>query len=267
MWAHLDNQIWQALVTFAWNLLVTAILVVIGLWMTKWLLHVLDRFMKEKNVDPTIMYFANSAVQVILYGLIVIEALFKLGVQSSSLIAIVGATGVSIGLAMKGHLSNVSAGLLMILFRPFAVGHYIQIGKIEGTVEKIELMNTQIRTPDNTVVIIPNSSLTSHKIINYSLKDTRRLVITFKLSHDASFPKVKQLLQTIIEEEPRILKERKPIIAIQALSDNGYKIAVRLWVKSPDHWRVQFDLTERIKEVLDQNGVPFPDQNPPSPRD
>ena len=260
MWARIDNQIWTALVNFAWNLVVTAILVIIGIWMTRWILHALDRFMVSKKIEPTIVYFVNSSIRAILYGLIVIEALFKLGVQSSSLIAIVGATGVSIGLAMKGHLSNVSAGLLMILFRPFVVGHYIQIGKIEGTVEKIELMNTQIRTPDNTVVIIPNSSLTSQKIINYSLKDTRRLVIGFKVSHDADFSKVKALLLELIEAEERVLKDRKPIIAIQAITDNGYKVVARMWVKSSNHWKVQFDLTEKIKERLDQEKIPFPAQ-------
>ena len=174
--------------SFAWRVIAAAIVVVIGMWVVKRIRTIADRLLTAKKVDPTIVHFANSAIQVILYGLVFIEALQKLGVQSTSLIALVGAAGFAIGFAMKGHLANVSAGLLMILFRPFSVGHYIQLGKIEGTVEKIELLSTQVRTPDNLIVIVPNSRLTSTQIINYSLKDTRRLVIVTQLSHLAIRP-------------------------------------------------------------------------------
>jgi small conductance mechanosensitive channel len=260
MWRFTDKEIWDALGSFAWRIVVAAIVVVIGMWLVKRIRNIANRLLTAKKVEPTIIHFVNSAIQVILYGLVFIEAIHKLGVDNSSLIALVGAAGLAIGFAMKGHLANVSSGLLMILFRPFSVGHYIQIGKIEGTVEKIELLNTQIRTPDNIIVIVPNSRLTSTQIINYSLKDTRRLVIVFRVSYEAEFKKIRDVLQSIIDEDDRILKDRKPIIAIQSLGENSVKVVLRLWVKSSDHWKVQFDITEKIKQRFDSEGIPFPAQ-------
>ena len=258
MWKLADKHVWEALGIFAWNVIIAAIIVLVGIRLVKWLANILNRLLVSKNVDPTIVHFVNNAVQVMLYGFIGIEVLHRLGVENSSLIALVGATGLAIGFAIKGHLANVSAGLLMILFRPFSVGNYIQVGKTEGTVEKIELINTQIRTPDNLIVIVPNSRLTSNQIINYSLKDIRRLVIPIRVSYEADIRKVRETLQNIIDEDERILKERKAIIAIQSLGENSVKVMLRLWVKSADHWRVQFDTTEKIKQRFDDEGIPFP---------
>lgn len=203
MWRFTDKEIWEVLGSFVWRVIAATIVLVIGMWVVKRIRNIANRLLIAKKIEPTIIHFVNSAIQVILYGLVFIETIHKLGVDSSSLIALVGAAGFATGFAMKGHLANVSAGLLMILFRPFSVGHYIQIDKTEGTVEKIELLNTQIRTPDNIIVIVPNSRLTSTQIINYSLKDTRRLVIVFRMSYEAAFNKIRDVLQSIIDEDMR----------------------------------------------------------------
>lgn len=158
---------------------------------------------------------------------------------------------------MKSHLSNVAAGLLIIFFRPFSVGHYILVGKTEGTVEKVELLHSYIRTPDNIIAIIPNSNLTSSLIINYSLRDTRRVVIAIRMSYDADFRAVKECVQSIIDEDARILRERKPMIAIQSLGESNVKVVIRFWVKSADHWRVRADITEKIKERFETEGIKF----------
>ena len=150
----------------------------------------------------------------------------------------------------------------MVIFQPFKVGHYILIGKTEGTVEKIELMSTQIRTPDNVISIIPNSKLMSGQILNYSIKDSRRLIIFVSVSYEADLKKVREVLQEIIDEDERILKDRKPVIAVRSLGETSVRIMLRLWVKSPDHWKVQVDTTEKIKLRFDEAGIPFPASQP-----
>lgn len=260
MWRLANNAIWEAFGSFIWGVIAAVMVLVIGIWAVKRIETIVNRVLTKKEVEPTIVHFVNSAIQVILYGLVFIEALYKVGVQSSSLIALVGAAGFAIGFAIKGQLANVSSGLLLILFRPFIVGHYIQLGKTEGTVEKIELINTQIRTPDNLIVIVPNSKLTSTQIINYSLKDTRRVVIAIRVSYEADINKVRAILQSIIDEDERIMKERKPIIAIQSLGENSVKVVLRLWVKSSDTWKVQFETTEKIKQRFESESIPFPTQ-------
>ncbi|MCX5874298.1 MAG: mechanosensitive ion channel [Deltaproteobacteria bacterium] len=260
MWKVTDAQIWETLGSYAWRVIVAGIVVVVGIFVVKRISRIVTRQLTTRNVDPTIVHFSASAIQVILYGLVIIDALHRLGVQSTSLIALVGAAGFGLGLALKGQLANVSAGLLMILFRPFNVGHYIQFGKTEGTVEKIELMNTQIRTPDNIVVIVPNAKLVSATILNYSLKDTRRLLIVVRVSYEADLNKVRDVLQKIIDEDDRILKDRSPVIAIRSLGENSVKVLLRLWVKSADHWKVEVETTEKIKHRFDAEGIPFPTQ-------
>ncbi len=254
------KEVWAALGNFTWRIVAATIVVVVGIWLVKRITGIIDRLLVKRNVEPTIVHFVNSSSQVILYGLVFIEAVHKVGVESSSLIALVGAAGFAVGFAMKAHLSNVAAGLLIILFRPFSVGNYIQVGKTEGTVDKVELLHSQIRTPDNTIVIVPNSQLTSSQIVNYSLRDTRRLVINMRVLYDVDFDHVRRTIQTIVDEDPRILKDRKAIIAIQSLGENSLKVVLRCWVKSSDHWRVQFDTTEKIKQRFDEEGIGFPAQ-------
>lgn len=261
MWGVVNSkEIWAALGNFAWRIVAAAIVIVLGVWLVKRLTAFVNRLLVKRDVDPTIAHFVNSSSQVLLYGLVFIEAIHKLGVESSSLIALVGAAGFAVGFAMKAHLANVAAGLLIILFRPLSVGNYIQIGKTEGTVEKVELLHSQIRTPDNTIVIVPNSQLTSSRIINYSLRDTRRLVITIRVAYNVDFNHVRKTLQAIVDEDDRILKDRKAIIAIQALGENSLKVVLRCWVKSSNHWKVQFDTTEKIKQRFDEEGIGFPVQ-------
>ncbi len=261
-WKFLDAQIWTTLGTFAWRVIVAVLVVVVGIWLVKRITKIVHRLLTDKKIDPTIVHFVESSVKVILFGIVFIEAIHKLGVESSSLIALVGAAGFAIGFAMKAHLGNVAAGLLMILFRPFSVGDYILVGKTEGSVEKIDLLYTQIRTPDNTIVISPNSRLTSLEVINFSLRDTRRLIITFRVPYEVNFDQIRKCLLDIIDEDERILKTRKPIIAIQSLGEHSVKVVARMWVKSSDHWRVQFDTTEKIKRRFEAEGIPFAAQVP-----
>jgi small conductance mechanosensitive channel len=183
--------------------------------------------------------------------------LYKLGVESTSLIALIGAAGFAIGFALRGHLANVAAGLLMILFRPFSVGHEIEGGGSAGTVEKIQLLSTEIRTPDNLTVILPNSKLMSDKIINYSNRDTRRLDVLVGVSYKADLKRVREVLQSIIEEDDLILKEPKPNITIKELGDKSVKIEVGIWVRSQDYLNIKVAMNERIKDRFDSEEIPF----------
>ena len=251
MWEFAGAEAVQMLAAFLRRTVAAALILVIGIWLARLVRGAVNRILTSRKVDLTICHFVDSAVQVILYGLIGIEVLHKLGVESSTLIALVGAAGFAIGFALRAQLGNVAAGLLMILFRPFSVGHYIEASGTEGTVEKIELMATQIRKPDNVIVIIPNAKLTSDKIVNYSLRDTRRLTIEVGVGYGADLNKVREVLQAVIDEDDRILKEPKPNITVKGLATESVQVEVRVWVKSGDHWRVKVDTTEKIKDRFD----------------
>jgi small conductance mechanosensitive channel len=262
MWKVTLADVLHKLEIVSWRIASAALVLFVGIIIARWLAKIASGQLRKRNLDPTIVHFADNAIQVVLYGVVIIDTLHRLGVENSSLIAIVGAAGFGIGLALKNQLANVSAGLLMVIFQPFKVGHYILIGKTEGTVEKIELMSTQIRTPDNVISIIPNSKLMSGQILNYSIKDSRRLIIFVSVSYEADLKKVREVLQEIIDEDERILKDRKPVIAVRSLGETSVRIMLRLWVKSPDHWKVQVDTTEKIKLRFDEAGIPFPASQP-----
>ena len=168
MWEGVQSEVLRTIGTYSWRIVAALIILVIGLWLAKLVRNNVQRVLITRKLDSTVVYFADSCVQVVLYGVVIIAALHRLGIETSSLVAMLGAAGLAIGLALRGQLSNVASGLLIILFRPFSVGNYIEGGGSAGTVEKIELMSTEVRTPDNVTVIIPNSKLTADKVLNYS---------------------------------------------------------------------------------------------------
>jgi len=257
MWEGIQSESLRVAGLYAWRLVAAIIILVVGIWLTRLVTKQLHRVLTARKLDPTLVYFIDSAVQVGLYGLVVIEVLHKLGVESSSLIALVGAAGFAIGFGLRGHLANVAAGLLLIFFRPFSVGDYIEGGGSAGTVEKIELMNTEVRTPENVKVIIPNSRLTADKVINYSSHDTRRMRIVLGVGYKADLKAIRDVLQSIVENEDLILKEPQPSIAIKELGDKGIKIEVRMWVKSEDYLKAKVRVNEKIKERYDSEEIPF----------
>jgi small conductance mechanosensitive channel len=257
MWRGFEGELLRVLGSYAWRFVAAFIILVVGIWLARIIRNAVHRLLIKRNVDPTIVSFADSAIQAILYGLVIIEVLYKLGVESSSLIALIGAAGFAIGFALRGHLANVAAGLLMILFRPFSVGHEIEGGGSAGTVEKIQLLSTEIRTPDNLTVILPNSKLMSDKIINYSNRDTRRLDLLVGVSYKADLKRVKEVLQSIIAEDDLILKDPKPNITIKELGDKSVKIEVGIWVRSQDYLNIKVAMNERIKDRFDSEEIPF----------
>ncbi len=258
MWETIAAEVLRTLGTYSWRIVGALIIILVGLSLAKLLRKTLMRVLTTRKLDPTVIYFSDSCVQVLLYGVVLIAAFHRLGVETTSLVAMLGAAGLAIGLALRQQLSNVASGLLIIIFRPFSVGNYIEGGGSAGTVEKIELMTTEVLTPENVTVIIPNSKLTADKVINYSRQDTRRLRIVIGVSYKADLKAIRDALRNIVEEENLILKEPPPGVTIKELGDKGIKIEIRMWVRSQDYLKAKVQVNEKIKERYDSEEIPLP---------
>jgi small conductance mechanosensitive channel len=198
-----------------------------------------------------------------LLAFIVIAALGQLGIQTTSFIAILGAAGLAVGLALQGSLSNFAAGFLLIIFRPFKVGDLIEAAGVFGVVEAIQIFTTQLKTADNKTVIVPNAKLTDDNIVNWTVKGTRRVDMVFGIGYEDDIDKARSLMAEIIAQDSRILKTPEPQISVSELADSSVNFVVRPWVKVEDYWGVHFDLNEKIKKAFDANGVsiPFPQRD------
>tara|TARA_R110002124_G_scaffold233406_1_gene398767 strand:- start:148931 stop:149770 length:840 start_codon:yes stop_codon:yes gene_type:complete len=236
---------------------------IIGKWVAKKLVGIVKNAMLKSNVDATLVAFAGN----IMYGLAVafvsIAALSQLGVETTSLAAIIAAAGLAIGLALQGSLANFAAGIMLIIFRPFKMGDYVEAGGTAGTVEEISIFTTIFKTPDNKEVIVPNNMITSGIIINVSAKAERRIDLVVGVGYGDDLLKVKKVLAEIVAAEPRVLKDHDVTIAVSELADSSVNLVVRPWVKTEDYWAVRFDLTEAVKTTFDKEGIsiPFPQRD------
>jgi small conductance mechanosensitive channel len=250
-------------VEFGARLLGAVAILVIGRWVALGLSGLLRRLMEKRKVDATVAAFVGNVVYFGLLTFVAVAAIQSLGVSTASFVAVIGAAGLAIGLALQGSLANFAAGFLLILFRHFKKGDFIEGAGTAGVVDEIQVFATVLNTPDNKKVIIPNAKLTADNITNYSALDTRRVDLEFGVSYSDDIPRVKQLLQRIIGEDPRILKAPAPTVAVLKLADSSVILAVRVWVKAADYWAVYFDLVEKVKLTFDREGVkiPFPQQD------
>ncbi len=258
MWESIVSEVLKTLAAYSWRVVGALIIILVGFWVAKLVRKTVQRVLTTRKLDPTVVYFVDSALRVVLYGVVLIAAVHKLGVETTSLVAMLGAAGLAIGLALRQQLSNVASGLLIIIFRPFGVGDYIEGGGSAGTVERIELMATEVLTPENVKVVIPNSKLTADKVTNYSGHDTRRLRIVLGVGYKADLKAIRDVLQNIVENEDLVLKEPQPSIAIKDLGDKGIKIEIRMWVRSQDYLKAKVQVNEKIKERYDSEEIPFP---------
>ena len=230
----------------------------IGKWVAKWIKRMVVRGMKRAEVDPMIISFTSSMIYIGLMVFVVIAALGQLGIQTTSFIAILGAAGLAIGLALQGSLANFAAGFLLIIFRPFKVGDVIEAAGVTGKVDEIQIFTTTLRTPDNKTIIVPNGKLGNDNIINYSTQETRRVDITVGVGYDSDLKQVREVLQSIVDGDERILRDPEPLIVVGELADSSINFFVRVWVKSADYWDVFFDANETIKNRLDEAGINIP---------
>ena len=257
------GKIYQLLTIYGLKVLAALAIFIIGRWVAKGVRKVVDRLMTKSNVDPTLVSFTGNLAYIGLLAFIVIAALGQLGIQTTSFIAILGAAGLAIGLALQGSLSNFAAGFLLIIFRPFKVGDLIEGAGVFGVVEVIQIFTTQLKTADNKTVIVPNAKLTDDNIVNWTAKGTRRVDMVFGIGYGDDIDKARALMADIVAADDRILKNPEPQIAVSELADSSVNFVVRPWVKVNDYWGVYFDLTEKIKKAFDTNGVsiPFPQRD------
>jgi small conductance mechanosensitive channel len=249
----------QELVMFYGLKIVAAIVIlIVGRWVAKTLRNLMQKLMAKRNLDPTIVNFIANLTYIGLMAFIVIAALGQLGIQTTSFVVVIGAAGLAIGLALQGSLANFAAGFLMILFRPFKVGDFIEGGGTAGVVEEVQVFTTTLRTPDNKTIIVPNAKMTGDNITNYSTKETRRVDHVVGVSYSDDIDKVKEVLADILSKDERILKDPAPMIALKELADSSVNFVVRVWVKSADYWGVYFDTIETVKKRFDAEGISFP---------
>lgn len=258
MWESIVSEVFRTLGEYSWRIVGAVAIVLVGLSFAKLIRTAVMRILTNRKMDRTVIYFSDSCIQVVFYVVILIAALHRLGVETTSLVAMLGAAGLAVGLALRQQLSNVASGLLIIIFRPFSVGDYIEGGGSAGTVERIELMSSEIVTPENVAVIIPNSKLTVDKVINYSRLENRRLRIVIGVSYKADLKAIRDALQRIVDGEELILNEPQPTIAIKELTDKGMKLEIRAWVRSGDYLRTKLHINEKIKGCYDSEEIPFP---------
>jgi small conductance mechanosensitive channel len=221
------------------------------------------RALIKSRADQTLIAFVTSVSYIAAMAFVIIAALAQLGVQTASFVAVLGAAGLAVGLALQGSLANFAAGVLMTIFTPFKIGDFIEAGGASGTVEEIGIFTTVLKTPDNKKVIVPNAKATGDNIVNFTANDQRRVDIVAGVSYDEDLDKVRSTLEKILEEDERILKDPAPTIGVLALADSSVNFAVRPWVKKADYWDVFFATQEKIKKRFDAEGVsiPFPQRD------
>ncbi len=257
------NQIQELLTVYGLKVIAALAIFIIGKIIAKMIKSGVNKAMARAKSDPILISFTSNMVYAGLLAFIIIAALGQLGIQTTSFIAILGAAGLAVGLALQGSLSNFAAGVLMIIFRPFKQGDFIEGAGVSGVVEEVHIFNTVMRTGDNKTIIIPNAGLMNGNIVNYSTKPTRRLDLVIGIGYDDDIKKAKNVLNELMQQEPRILKDPAPTLGLLELADSSVNFAVRPWVNSTDYWGVHFDLLESIKLRFDQEGIsiPYPQQD------
>jgi small conductance mechanosensitive channel len=245
------------------NLIISIIILIVGRWLARILTKVVEKALRRGNVDETLQNFFGQLIYYALLAVVIIMALTNLGVPTTSLIAVLGAFALAIGLALQDTLGNLASGVLIIMLRPYQVNDLVEIGERRGTVTSVEFFHTKLRTFDNKVLLIPNSDVMDGNIINYSELDWIRVDMTFGIGYDDDLRKAKRLLHEIVAEDKRIPEDPAPIIAVEELGDNSVNLAVRPYAKLDDMLQVRFDITEQVKLRFDAEGIsiPFPQRD------
>ncbi|EIM65404.1 mechanosensitive ion channel family protein [Desulfobacter postgatei] len=246
--------------TYSVKIIAALLILVIGKWLARRITNLITKLMEKNKIDITLVRFFDSILYYTFMVMIVIAAAGQLGINTTSFLTIVGAAGLAIGLALKDSLGNFASGVMLVLFRPYKVNDFVDIGGVAGNVVSISLFTTELSTGDNQKVIVPNASITSNVITNVTANPTRRVDLVIGIGYDDDIKKAKEVIQGVLAEEKRILPTPAPLIAVSELADSSVNFVVRPWVKTGDYWGVYFALHENIKLALDANGIsiPFP---------
>jgi len=231
---------------------------IIGKWIAKRIQSIVVKLMTKNKVDETLISFIESIVYILLMIVVVLASISTLGVETTSFVAILGAAGLAVGLALQGTLGNVGSGVLLISFRPFKMGDFVTVGGETGTVAGISIFATTLHTLDNKVVIVPNSAVSAGNITNFSARDTRRIDLTFGIGYGDDLKLAKAVLETILKDDTRVLNDPAPFVGVSELADSSVNFVFRPWVKSDDYWDVYFDMLEKVKLTFDEKGISIP---------
>ena len=256
------NQLWEVVKTqgvdLGINVLIAVVIFYVGKLVVGLVVRGIRKVMHAQEVDKTLETFVSNLVRMVLMVVVVIAAISRVGIETTSFIAIFGAAGLAVGLAMQGSLSNFAAGVLIVMFRPYRVGDFVEAAGIAGVVEQVQILTTVLKTGDNKQIIVPNGQIMESIITNYSANETRRVDLVVGVSYDDDLDMVRETIEQLVAAEDRILDEPACTIAVSALADSSVNFVVRPWVKTSDYWGVMFDLTEAIKKRFDKEGISFP---------
>ena len=257
-WTEILTMVKTSGINFGMNLLLALVIFFVGRIVARAISNGLKKVMHANEVDDTLESFVGNLVYWALMTFVIIAAITKLGIQTASLIALLGAAGLAVGLALQGSLANFAAGVLIVMFRPYRVGDYVEAAGIAGSVLQVQILTTILKTPDNKQIIVPNGQIMSSIITNYSANDTRRVDMVVGVSYSDDIDKVRSTIQELVNADSRILKDPECMVAVAELADSSVNFNVRPWVKTEDYWGVMLDLTEAVKKRFDKEGISFP---------
>ena len=252
---HILNE-W--VIPWGTNILLAIVIFYAGRWIARLINKILEKVLIKSKMDTMLVNFVTSITYALMLLVVIIASLDRLGVDTTSMVALIGAAGLAVGLALQGSLQNFASGVMLIVFRPFKAGDFVEAGGTTGIVEDITIFTTTMRTPDNKEVIVPNGTIFGGTITNYSARDTRRVDLVFGIGYDDDLKKAKQILNELVAADERILQDPAPQVAVSELADSSVNFVVRPWVKSADYWDVYFDLTETVKLTFDEKGISIP---------
>lgn len=240
------------------SILLAVVIAALGRYAIKFINRVVARMLERRNVEPTVQTFLKSFVNILLIILLIITVIGTLGVNTTSLAALLASAGLAVGMALSGNMQNLAGGLILLFFKPYKVGDFIEAQGVSGTVKAIQIFHTILTTPDNKVLFIPNGPLSSGNVVNYSQNGTRRVDFTISVEYGTDVEKVKQVTLELLQGDSRILQEPAPFIAVSALADSSVNFTLRVWVNVADYWGVYFDTNERIYGEYNKQGIKFP---------
>jgi len=251
------------LTDWAVKIILALLIYVIGKWITGRITRLTRRLLEGRGVDETLVNFLGNIVYAVLLVAVILAALDTIGLPVTSLLAVVGAAGLAVGLALKDSLGNFAAGVMLVIFRPFSKGHFVEVAGVAGTVDEVKIFSTILTTPDNKQITIPNAQVAAGTITNYSAKDERRVDMIFGVSYDDDLKKAREVLQRVCTNHPKVLAEPAVNIFVHSLGDNSVNFAVRPWVKTADYWAVWGDVMEQAKAELEAAGcsIPYPQRD------
>jgi len=254
------DLVYEWLISNGITLLTGILVLVIGLWIVGIITRSFAKAMEKRDLNPSLRPFLKSLLNVILKILVVISVMSMIGIQMTSFIAILGAAGLALGMALSGTLQNFAGGVIILILKPFKVGDFITAGGHSGTVHEIQVFNTILKTPDNKTIILPNGSVANNSLVNFSEEPTRRVDLEFGIGYSDDIDKAKTVLWEIIKNDDRILSEPEAMIAVKELANSSVNFAVRVWVKAENYWPYFWDIHEKVKKEFDKNGIsiPFP---------